>query len=159
MCIFDLDDVWRTLHPGEKQFTWRTSDLKIKCRLDYWLIARHLLQKCPVQKCEIKHAAHCDHSLVTMELQINMEYPRGPGFWKFNSSLLEDDVYTEKLMFKIPHFINKYQDLEDNGLLWELIKMEIRAFTISYSKQKAKMKKDYEDLIQEASKLESLVEN
>lgn len=80
-----------------------------------------------------------------------MEYPRGPGFWKFNSFLLEDDVHTEKLMFKIPHFINKYQDLEDNGLLWELIKMEIRAFPISYSKQKAKMKKDYEeDLIQEA---------
>lgn len=29
MCILDLNDVWRTLHPGEKQFTWRTSDLKI----------------------------------------------------------------------------------------------------------------------------------
>ena len=145
MCILDLNDVWRTLHPGEKQFTWRTSDLKIKCRLDYWLIARRLLQKCPVQKCEIKHAGHCDHSLVTVVLQINMEYPRGPGFWKFNSFLLEDDVHTEKSMFKIPHFINEYQDLEDNGLLWELIKMEIRAFPISYSKQKAKMKKDYEE--------------
>ena len=88
--------------------------------------------KVPVQKCEIKHAAHCDHSLVTMELEINVKYPRGLGFWKFNSSLLADDEYTEKLMFKIPHFINKYQDLEDHGLLWELIKMEIRAFTINY---------------------------
>ena len=29
MCILDLDDVWRTLHPDEKQFTLRTSDLKI----------------------------------------------------------------------------------------------------------------------------------
>ena len=47
MCIFDLDDVWRTLHPEEKQYTWRTSDLKIKCRLDYWLIARQLSQKSP----------------------------------------------------------------------------------------------------------------
>ena len=75
MCILDLDDVWRTLHPEEKQFTWRTSDLKIKCRLDYWLIARQLLQKSPVQKCQIKHGAHCDHSLVTMELQINVKYP------------------------------------------------------------------------------------
>ena len=28
MCIFDLDDVWRTLHPEGKQYTWRTSDLK-----------------------------------------------------------------------------------------------------------------------------------
>ena len=63
-------------------------------------------------------------------------------------------------MFKIPHFINKYQDLEDKGLLWELVKMEIRAFTISYSKQKARMKKDYEeDLLQEVSRLENLVEN
>ena len=38
--------------------------------------------------------------------------------------------------------------------------MEIRAFTMWYSKQKAKMKKDYEeDLIEEASRLENLVEN
>ena len=63
-------------------------------------------------------------------------------------------------MFKIPHFINKYQDLEDHGLLWELIKMEIRAFTISYSKQIAKTKKDYEeDLIKEVSRLGNMVEN
>ena len=28
-CIkLDLDDVWRTLHPDEKHFTLRTSDLK-----------------------------------------------------------------------------------------------------------------------------------
>ena len=56
--------------------------------------------------------------------------------------------------------MNKYQDLEDHGLLWELIKMEIRAFTISYSKQIAKTKKDYEeDLIQEVSRLGNMVEN
>ena len=96
---------------------------------------------------------------MTIELQINVKYPRGPGFWKFNSSLLEDDEYTEKLMFKIPHFINNYQDLKDHGRLWELIKMEIRAFTISYSKQKAKTKNDYEeDLIQEVSSLGNMVE-
>jgi len=76
-----------------------------------------------------------------MELQINVKHQGGPGFWKFTSSLL-DDEYTQKLMFKIPHFINKYQDLEDDGLLWKLIKIEIGVFTISYSKQKVKMKKD-----------------
>jgi len=42
-----------------------------------------------------------------MELQINVKHPRGPGFWKSNSTLLEDDEYTEKLMFKIPHFIKQ----------------------------------------------------
>ena len=94
MSILDLDDVWRTLHTEDKHFTWRTSDLKIKCRLDYWLIARHLLQNSLVQKCEIKHATHCDHFSVTMQLQINVKFPRGPGFSKFNSSLLENDEYS-----------------------------------------------------------------
>ena len=37
----DLEDVWRKLHSNKKQFTWRTSDQKIKCRLDYWLTSKH----------------------------------------------------------------------------------------------------------------------
>ena len=45
----------------------RQFDLQLKCRLDYWLVAGQLLPKSPVQKCEIKRAAHCDRSLVTME--------------------------------------------------------------------------------------------
>ena len=34
METFDLSDVWRELHPNEKQFTWATPDRKIQCRLD-----------------------------------------------------------------------------------------------------------------------------
>ena len=44
----DLEDVWRKLHPNDKQFTWRTPDQKIKCRLDYWLVSKHLLRQSPV---------------------------------------------------------------------------------------------------------------
>ena len=66
-------------------------------------------------------------------------------------------------MFKFPHFINKYQHLEDHGLLRESIKMEIRAFTISYSNQNKlkRKKKHYEkELIQEVSRLGlNMVEN
>ena len=57
-----------------------------------WTNSSSSFGKIPREKCEIKHAAHCDHYLVTMELQINV---RGPGFWKFNFSLLEDDECTE----------------------------------------------------------------
>ena len=53
MSSLNLEDMWRKLHPEEKQFTWRTLDLKIKCRLDYWLISKHLSQKSPVCRCEI----------------------------------------------------------------------------------------------------------
>jgi len=28
--LLNLEDAWRSLHPKEKDFTWRTPDLKIK---------------------------------------------------------------------------------------------------------------------------------
>lgn len=156
----DLEDVWRKLHPNEKQFTWRTPDQKIKCRLDYWLVSKQLLRQSPVHKCEINHAPHCDHSLVIMEIKTNVQHPRGPGFWKFNCSLLEDSDYTENMATKIPQFIENYKHLDDKGLLWEMVKMEIRSFTIIYAKAKTKKRKDYEKILtQEAERLQKLVDD
>ena len=68
--------------------------------------------------------------------------------WKFNSSLLEDEVYINKLRENIILFKNKYFDIDDSGLKWDLIKMEIRGFTIKYSKLKAKKRKNEERLLQ-----------
>ena len=82
-------------------------------------------------KCHNQIAPHCDHSLVLLELKTNVQPPRGPGFWKFNCSLLEDCDYTEKMARKIPQFIERYEYL-DKGLQWEMVKMEIRSFTISF---------------------------
>ena len=33
MFNLDVEDVWRKLNPNEKQFTWRSQDQNIKCRL------------------------------------------------------------------------------------------------------------------------------
>ena len=88
------------------------------------------------------------------------QHPRGPGFWKFHASLLEDVNFTDKLAGAIPKFIAKYEDIDDKGLLWERVKMEIRSFTISYSKQKAKRQGDYEKtLLQTAQKLQQQAES
>ena len=69
---------------------------------------------------------------------------RGPDFWKFNKSLLTDKDYTEPISKKIPEFASKYHEVTDKGLLWEMIKMEIRAATILFSKRKAKENRDEE---------------
>jgi len=42
------------------------------------------------------------------------------------------------LTFKITMFAKKHEQVNDKGLFWEMIKMEIRAFTIAFSKKKAK---------------------
>ena len=75
------------------------------------------------------------------------ELPRGPGFWKFNNSLLSDTNYVELLSLKIPMFSRKYEQINEKGLYWEMIKMEIRAFLIAFSKKKAKRKRDEESIL------------
>ena len=81
--------------------------------------------------------------------------PRVPGFWKFNNSLLSDTKYVELLNFLIPEFTKKHQGTVDKGLFWEMIKMEIRAFTIKFWKRKAKSKCDEEcALLSEMIKLQ-----
>ena len=47
--------------------------------------------------------------------------PRGPGFWKFNNSLLSDTNYVELLTFKIPMFAKKHEQVNNKGLYWEMI--------------------------------------
>jgi len=69
-----------------------------------------------------------------MELQ--SELKRGPGTWKFNNTLLEDQDYIDLINFIYPRTLEKYNDVESKQLLWELIKMELRAKTMSYSKKK-----------------------
>ena len=139
MGSFDLVDIWRYLNPRENQFTWSSSDLKVKCRLDYWLISRDILRI--VDSSEIEVFPYCDHLQVTLLINGVKQHPRGPGYWKFNASLLEDKNFVEQVSTKIPGFINQYQGVADKGLLWELVKMEIRAYTIYFSKQSAKQQK------------------
>ena len=110
-------------------------------------------------KCHIQIAPHCDHSSLLLELKTNVQPPRGPGFWKFKCSLLEDCDYTEEMARKIPQFIERYEYLDDKGLQWEMVKMEIRSFTISFTKIKAKKRKDHEKtLTQEAERLQKLID-
>ena len=61
----------------------------------------------------------------------------------FNCALSENDKKGGN-----PNMLNKYADLDDLGLKWDLIKMEIRGFTISYSNIKAKNKRNEEAALQ-----------
>ena len=90
-----------------------------------------------------------DHSAVTLHLKTeDVLRPKAPGFWKFNNSLLDDEDFTSASRESLPDFKDKYADLDDLGLKWDLIKMEIRGFTIKYSKIKAKNKRNEEAALQ-----------
>ena len=74
--------------------------------------------------------------------------------WKFNNTLLEDKYYKEFVTIKYPQILEKYSEVTEKQLLWELIKMELRFETIKYSKEKRfKLRNKEEDL---QSKLQEL---
>ena len=133
----NLFDTWRFMNPDQPGFTWANSSMKIQCRLDYFFISKQLNDH--VKECKIIPNIYSDHSAVPPSVSFNeCEFPREPGFWKFKNSLLSDTNYVELLTFKIPMYAKKHEQVNDKGLYWEMIKMEIRAFTIAFSKKKAK---------------------
>ena len=68
-----------------------------------------------------------------MKLQSGLK--RGPGTWKFNKTLSEDQDYIDLINFIYPRTLEIYKDVESKQLLWELIKMELRAKTILRKKE------------------------
>ena len=90
-----------------------------------------------------------DHCAVKLFIQSDsLNKKARPGFWKFNSPLLEDESYITELKENIIIYRNKYQCIEDKGLKWDLMKMEMRGFTIAFAKRKAENKRDEEKKLQ-----------
>ena len=138
----DLVDIWQFRNPGTFMFTWQSKTPPIQCRLDFWLISA-FLSECV--KCDkIRPSIKTDHSLISLQLQGNSYEKRGPGFWKFNTSLLQDQPYVENIKNLIHVCKDKYAGMEDKGLLWDSIKCEIRGSTIKYSKMKRKKEREKE---------------
>ena len=150
----NLLDTWRYKNPHCYGPTWANPSMKIQCRLDHLFVSNE--PSIRIYESKIIPNIYSDHSAVVLSISFSQhEPPRGPGFWKFNNSLLSDTKYVELLNFLIPEFAKKHQGTVDKGLFWEMIKMEIRAFTIKFSKRKAKSKRDEEcALLSEMIKLQ-----
>jgi len=145
--MYNLVDIWRHINPHLESYTWRNKSHKIQCRLDFFLASEEL---CNLEaSCKIFHAPETDHSAISLHFQAKAKkQQRGPGFWKFNDSLLTDVYYVNSLRENIASFKAKHTNVPDKGLKWDLIKMEIRGFTVKYAKTKAKLRKNEEAILQ-----------
>ena len=108
--------------------------------LDFFLTSNSLSSA--ITKANILPGYKTDHSLITPHLANNTN-PRGPGFWKLNTSFLSDSEYINLIKTTITEVANEYQNNTevDAVLLWDTMKMQIRSKSIQYAKHKrGKMK-------------------
>ena len=130
----DLLDIYRQFLADSKSFTYETKNSKLKSRIDFFLVSRPISYN--VKRTEVRSSIAPDHKAIFLGMELQSELKRGPGTWKFNNTLLEDQDYIDLINFIYPRTLEKYNDVESKQLLWDLIKMELRAKTMSYSKKK-----------------------
>ena len=84
-------DIWRVLHPGVSAFSW--------CRPDGALASCIDLTGCPyvwvphVSSADILPCPFSDHCALSFSFVLPDSVPMGPGLWKLNLSILEEDEY------------------------------------------------------------------
>ena len=106
---YDLCDIWRIRNSLEKSFTYRQNHSSgiLNRRLVY-IFTSNKLQEFS-NKAVILPAFKTDHSSVPVIISNYSKTKPGPALWKFNTSLISDEKFTEKLKIFIE---NLKEDLD-----------------------------------------------
>ena len=141
---FQLVDIIRTKHPDKQLSTWHSRYYNTSSRIDYIFISEFMANR--VMQGFIKSAIFTDHNLVQIKLQNNFDRTRGPSYWKFNSSYLKDIEFVRLIKTTITDTSNENSSIRDKGLLWDLVKMKVRAAAINYcariKRERVKLEKE-----------------
>ena len=163
MLDLDLCDIWRIRNPFQKRFTWRGKGQGRSSNPDHLLLRRLYIfisdELQPyVEDCDITPAPSTDHSAITLHLKGFDTDKRGPSFWKFNNSLIDNKDYILSLQKKLKIVKSELdqENILNPQLWWDLIKYEIRKFSIKFSKDIAKKRRfEYQHLEDEIKKIEN----
>ena len=150
---FDLADIWRVFNPSSRQYTWHSSSKPVFfSRLDYFLVSNSFLNQ--ISKCRIQPGFISDHSVISLELNLN-KIERGKGYFKVNNSLVLQPGYQDKIRNSIKETVDINKNANPNTL-WEIIKGGIRNETIKYAsfKKKEQNKKEIQ-LNEEINKIKN----
>ena len=149
---YEMQDVWRVRNPDEKVFSWNRDHPYTASRIDFMLCNNGLINKCV----DIMYQGtfFSDHKALICELKVSNEN-RGEGYWKFNESLLNDELFVQTVKDIIIQAHVKYQhaNIFDK---WERLKYDIQIFAKKYGREKSvKNRHEFEKLMYVQNELTS----
>ena len=131
---FRLTDIWRRRNARVREMTWFNSDFSIGSRLDKFFLSSNVIEF--VDKCDFSPCCLSDHDFVNLVFDFRSLVPRGPGIWKFNNSLLDDELFCVFMNDCISDLVSCKQSFHSPKLWWDFFKESFKCDVISFAKEK-----------------------
>ena len=132
---YSLRDIWRVHNPERKEFSWikgKTYPIKAS-RIDFALVSGGLDQMAGATY--YIPSIKTDHRALYLCLQLE-KFERGVGFWKLNTTLLQEINYVNMMNKEIEQTIRSSSHKTPKEV-WGILKRRIKLSTKRYAKNKA----------------------
>ena len=123
-------DIWRYLHPSSSGYTWMHPDGSVSSRID--LVGCPFVWVPSVSSCAIVPCPFSDHCAVLFCVNVPDVVPPGPGVWKLNTSILEEEAYVSLVEDFWSRWRNRKDRFSSLAKWWEAGKSRIKGLTIKY---------------------------
>ena len=138
-------DIWRYLHPSSSGFTWTKADGSLSSRID--LIGCPYIWVASVSACDILPCPFSDHCAVVLSVSVPSVVPPGPGLWKINVSVLEQEEYFQLIRDFWSTWRRRKHLFPSLVKWWEVGKSRVKGLTISYCSQRSRSASQEHDLL------------
>jgi len=135
-----LIDIWRQKNKTKTQFTWNRKDKSEATRIDYFLVSTEILMNSYSSDIRPIVLKFTDHNSISLKLKL-FKGNKGNGYWKLNTSILENQEYCKSIEKLITKYQHKFKEQTKLDILWDNFKLEARDKTIDHCKKLANSKK------------------
>ena len=123
-------DIWGYLHPSSSGFTWTRWNGSLASHIDLFGVPYVWVSS--VSSCDILPCPFSDHCAVLLSVSVPDAVPPGPGLWKLNTSILNEDEYVRVISDFWLAWRASTHLFPSLAKWWEASKSRIKGLTIRY---------------------------
>ena len=121
---YGVCDVWRSLHPCNREYLFFSHVHHTYSRIDYFFIDNQLIPL--VHSCACQSIIISDHAPIVITMSLP-GWPQRDRQWRFNSTLLSDDSFVKFMEKEIAFFLTTDMSSDISSLIvWDCLKAHLR---------------------------------
>ena len=134
-----LCDVFRVKFPPRKLFTRHNKANTNMSQIDRIYVPKGMISD--AFGYTFNPCSYSDHDLVSVKFNCKQTLMRGPGLWKFNSTLTQDDDYIGLMTQFLQDWKLQKERYPDLRTWWDVGKSDIRTITVDFATAKRREKR------------------